>query len=186
VSTDAAIPHFRLVQAIATVVARKAGSGIERDDLVSVGTLAVLESLARFDASRGVPLAAFVRARIRGSMIDHLRQHGSLHRTRGGREWRWHQLDIDDDACHPTAGSTALDDITRGELGVMVEDCVASLPEDERAIVEHHDLGERPLNVVARELGLSPDRASKIRRRALCRMRRELRGPYVSKRGHNQ
>lgn len=46
---------------------------VELDDLISYGSIAMLEAEARFDASRGVPINAFVRIRVRGAIIDGVR-----------------------------------------------------------------------------------------------------------------
>ena len=43
------------------------------DDLVSVGVLGLMESVDRFDPSRGVPFETFARHRVRGAILDALR-----------------------------------------------------------------------------------------------------------------
>lgn len=46
---------------------------VERDDLISTGTLGLMEAVAAFDPSRGVKFETFCVQRIRGAMVDGLR-----------------------------------------------------------------------------------------------------------------
>ena len=48
--------------------------GCEHDDLVSIGYMAVLESLDRFDSSRGVTFRTYANRRILGAMQDEVRR----------------------------------------------------------------------------------------------------------------
>jgi len=47
---------------------------IEIDDLVSSGVVGLLDALDRFDASRGIKFRTYAEFRIRGAMLDHLRE----------------------------------------------------------------------------------------------------------------
>lgn len=47
---------------------------IEIDDLVSSGVVGLLDALERFDASRGIKFRTYAEFRIRGAMLDHLRE----------------------------------------------------------------------------------------------------------------
>jgi RNA polymerase sigma factor for flagellar operon FliA len=47
---------------------------VELKELLSAGSLGLLESLDHFDASQGVKLETFVESRIRGAMLDELRR----------------------------------------------------------------------------------------------------------------
>src|SRR3989440_9977686 len=46
---------------------------LEADDLVSYGTIGLINAIDRFDPSRGVRFEAFATVRIRGAVIDQLR-----------------------------------------------------------------------------------------------------------------
>ena len=46
---------------------------IEIDDLVSSGVVGLLDAFDRFDASRGIKFRTYAEFRIRGAMLDHLR-----------------------------------------------------------------------------------------------------------------
>jgi RNA polymerase sigma factor for flagellar operon FliA len=47
---------------------------IETDDLVSSGVVGLLDALDRFDASRGIKFKTYAEFRIRGGMLDYLRE----------------------------------------------------------------------------------------------------------------
>jgi RNA polymerase sigma factor for flagellar operon FliA len=47
---------------------------IETDDLVSSGVVGLLDALERFDTSRGIKFKTYAEFRIRGAMLDYLRE----------------------------------------------------------------------------------------------------------------
>ncbi|MEW6718861.1 MAG: FliA/WhiG family RNA polymerase sigma factor [Thermodesulfobacteriota bacterium] len=49
-------------------------SHIEADDLVSSGVLGLLDAMERYDASRGIKFRTYADFRIRGAMLDYLRE----------------------------------------------------------------------------------------------------------------
>lgn len=49
-------------------------SHIETDDLVSSGVLGLLDAMDRYDASRGIKFRTYADFRIRGAMLDYLRE----------------------------------------------------------------------------------------------------------------
>lgn len=65
--------HYGMVQAIARKLVTRLPSSVEVDDLISSGTLGLVEAADRFELGRGVPFEAFARSRIRGAMVDSLR-----------------------------------------------------------------------------------------------------------------
>jgi RNA polymerase sigma factor for flagellar operon FliA len=60
-------------------------TGVSPDDLWSVGALAVLEAVRRFDAAQGTKLESYVAYRVRGAMLDELRRLDRLPRRLRGR-----------------------------------------------------------------------------------------------------
>jgi len=67
------LDHYRMVESVARHIHSRLPSSVQLDDLVSVGTLGLIESIDRFDASRGVPFESFARHRVRGAILDALR-----------------------------------------------------------------------------------------------------------------
>jgi RNA polymerase sigma factor for flagellar operon FliA len=57
---------------------------IQVDDLIQVGLIGLSEALTRFEASQGVQFETFATQRIRGAMIDELRENDWM--SRGSRK----------------------------------------------------------------------------------------------------
>lgn len=68
------------VRQIAAQLRRRLPHHVEMDDLVSAGTLGLLQATQRFDAGRQVAFGAYATHRIRGAMIDSLRETDSVPR----------------------------------------------------------------------------------------------------------
>src|SRR5262245_31785912 len=54
-------------------LAQRLPTQVELDDLISVGTIGLIDAADRYRASTGVPFEAFARRRVRGAMLDALR-----------------------------------------------------------------------------------------------------------------
>ena len=65
--------HYTLVQRIARQIHSRLPQSVELDDLISVGVVGLIESIARYNPSRGVPFDTYARHRIRGAILDALR-----------------------------------------------------------------------------------------------------------------
>lgn len=65
--------HLGLVYHVARALARS-GVAVELDELVSAGTLGLIDAIANFDESRGLAFTTFAAPRIRGAMLDELRR----------------------------------------------------------------------------------------------------------------
>jgi RNA polymerase sigma factor for flagellar operon FliA len=66
--------HLALVGHIARETAARLPRHLDTDDLVGAGALALVQAAHAFDPSLGVPFARFAGTRIRGAMIDQMRQ----------------------------------------------------------------------------------------------------------------
>jgi RNA polymerase sigma factor for flagellar operon FliA len=69
-----------LVDIVARQMGRRLAAPITLDDLRSFGREGLLKAARTFDASRGVPFRRWANVRIRGAMIDGVRQWGGLPR----------------------------------------------------------------------------------------------------------
>lgn len=79
-SLDRFHAELDLVDLIARQVGRRVASSITLDDLRSFGREGLLQAARTFDESRGVPFRRWANVRIRGAMIDGVRQWGNLPR----------------------------------------------------------------------------------------------------------
>ena len=75
--------HLRLVHGCAIRVAKSARHTLEVEDLVSSGTLGLLQALESFDLTRGVAFSTYAMRRIHGAILDELRGRDWM--TRAGR-----------------------------------------------------------------------------------------------------
>jgi RNA polymerase sigma factor for flagellar operon FliA len=66
--------HLPLVGHLARETAARLPRHLDTDDLVGAGALALVQAANSFDPSLGVPFARFAATRIRGAMIDQMRQ----------------------------------------------------------------------------------------------------------------
>ena len=66
--------HLGLVYHVAQQLARARANDVELDDLVSAGTLGLIDAFEHFDTSRGLAFSTFAAPRIRGAMLDELRR----------------------------------------------------------------------------------------------------------------
>jgi RNA polymerase sigma factor for flagellar operon FliA len=69
-----------LVEAIARRIAREVGASAELADLVSYGREGLLDAARKFDPARGVPFRGYASFRVRGAIIDGVRQSARLPR----------------------------------------------------------------------------------------------------------
>jgi RNA polymerase sigma factor for flagellar operon FliA len=73
-----------LVRRLAHHMIAKLPPSVELDDLIQVGMIGLTEALARFEPSQGVQFETFASQRIRGAMIDELREGDWM--SRGSRK----------------------------------------------------------------------------------------------------
>jgi RNA polymerase sigma factor for flagellar operon FliA len=70
-----------LVKTIAAKVAQRLPPHIELDDLISAGTLGLIDAVDKFDRSRAVNLKKYAEIRIKGAILDELRSMDHVTRT---------------------------------------------------------------------------------------------------------
>jgi len=73
--------YLGLVHHVARQVAARVSDMVEVDDLVSAGTLGLVQALESFDLSRGLAFSTFAMRRIRGSILDELRSRDWVPRS---------------------------------------------------------------------------------------------------------
>jgi len=68
------LAHYPLVRTIASRMIRRFPASVDLDELVNVGALGLIDAVDRFDESRNVPFKAYAEIRIRGAIVDALRE----------------------------------------------------------------------------------------------------------------
>lgn len=72
--------HLELVEVIANRVAREVGTTLSHEDLVAAGQEGLFRAAQRYDAGREVPFRVYANYRIRGAILDWVRQNTRLPR----------------------------------------------------------------------------------------------------------
>jgi RNA polymerase sigma factor for flagellar operon FliA len=70
-----------LVNKVANRLAIGLPNNVDKDDLISYGRFGLLDALAKFDHTRGLQFETYAMWRIRGAMIDGLRENDWIPRT---------------------------------------------------------------------------------------------------------
>jgi RNA polymerase sigma factor (sigma-70 family) len=146
----------------------------EVDDLVSAGTVGLIEAADRFDARRGVPFANFAYSRVKGAVVDELRRlsEGRRNAVSGATfevslqapidgDRRLTFIDVIPDPQSPAPESAA-------EFGEVV-DAISMLPSREREMLGLYTAGHTVAEIAASQ-GCSESRASQIVLQARLRL----------------
>jgi RNA polymerase sigma factor (sigma-70 family) len=165
--------HLPLVRHIAARVLPK--GRVEMDDLVSAGTIALIEAADRYDPERRVSFATFAYPRIRGAIIDELPRlvesgadrYGppsplSLQAplaTDAGRRASWIDVAVDHSVPDPQR---------RAELSELLH-AIRELPRRERELLALAVAGSS-IGELARLSGCSEARISQVLTRARFRL----------------
>lgn len=78
---DLILQHFGMVQRVAARMSSRYPSSVEVDDLVSIGTLGLIDAANRFDAERNATFTSYALIRIKGAIVDELRKQDWVPRT---------------------------------------------------------------------------------------------------------
>ena len=73
--------HLPLVHHVARQVLRTLSVQVELDDLVSAGSVGLINAVESFDPSRGLAFSTFAAPRIRGAILDDLRKNDHVPRS---------------------------------------------------------------------------------------------------------
>jgi RNA polymerase sigma-B factor len=155
--------HLPLVRALAR---RYRGRGEDLEELVQVGSLALVKASGRFDPDRGVAFASFAAPAVEGEIRRHLRD-------RTGREIR--SVPGGTDAPERAAESVGDPESTgESDSRVLLEGGLRGLEERERRVVFlrfHADMTERQ---IARTIGISQAQVSRLLDAALAKLRAQF------------
>lgn len=157
-----------MVRHLAWTMASHIPPGVtEEDDLYQAGVIGLIQAAKSFDPARGLRFATHATWRVRGAMLDHLRDLDwvpRLARQRGEDVPRWLALPEGGVADHsdPTEGIRREDfwlEVTRGMIPV------------EREVIRLSYREGIPLWKIGAMLGFCEVNAGQIRRRALAHLR---------------
>lgn len=99
---------------------------VEEGDLISYGLIGLIEAIDRFDPNKGVPFETFAIKRIRGAVIDGLRQMGWIPRSAYQRA---KQLQETIETLEQRLGHSPSEEELADELGMTGEEYLAFVME---------------------------------------------------------
>ena len=171
------VRHLPLVRSIVYGL-RPRGATAEVDDLVSAGTVGLIEAVDRFDARRGVPFASFAYSRIRGAVVDELRRVSEWSRIGAAAATEEVSLQAPIDGDRSLTFIDVIPDPQSPEpesavhFGEVV-DAISTLPSREREILGLYTAGHTVAEIAAHE-GCSESRASQIVLQARLRLEQRV------------
>lgn len=163
------LAHLHRVRTIAVLVGRtNLPQGIEMDDLIQAGSIGLMEAVTRFNPEKGVQLDTFCAHRIRGAMLDLIRQRvgrrGKISRVAVPKdEFFYERLPSPD--LTPEQLSAARSALAR--LGWAI----GRLPKRQALIIRLLFFQEMRADAIAPLLGVHESRIAQLKREALLRLR---------------
>ena len=85
------VKYASLVKHIVDRFAMKLPSHVEKEDLISVGTIGLISAIERYDESRNVRFETFAQFRIRGAILDELRARDTVSRSSRSKDSKLEQ-----------------------------------------------------------------------------------------------
>ncbi len=117
---DALIRQYSpLVRRLAHHMMAKLPPSIQVDDLIQVGLIGLSEALTRYEATQGVQFETFATQRIRGAMIDELRENDWM--SRGSRKSQ-KEIEVALTKLEHKLGRTPTESEIAAELGMSLSD----------------------------------------------------------------
>jgi len=112
------LEHLTLVKAIAIRVHENLPVHVDLDDLVHAGVLGLFDAVEKYDAAKNVAFQSYAKHRIKGAILDSLRQLDWA-----SRDMRKRQKQVDTVTSDLTArlGRTPSENEVAGEIGVSME-----------------------------------------------------------------
>lgn len=123
--------NLNLVYHVARKMGHKGSGEIEFEELVSAGTMGLMDAIDKFEPERGLAFSTFAVPRIRGAILDELRRLDSVSRT-----VRRKQRDVDTarEELTATLGRLPNDDELADELDIDLETLWRWRQDMERAV----------------------------------------------------
>lgn len=165
---------------VAHVVKKYESSGEDMEDLISIGTIGLIKAIKTFNHERGVKLATYSARCIENEVLMHLRNIKKLRQEMSiydpiGIDKEGNEISLMDVL---TFDSEILEIIEARMQGQQIKDKLDALTAREREVVEMryglcNGLKETQRDI-ARKLGISRSYVSRIEKRAVSKLIREI------------
>jgi RNA polymerase sigma factor for flagellar operon FliA len=172
---------MKQVKAIARQTQRSVGRLFSLEDMIGYGLEGLVKAMAQFDPDRGVGFRAYAEQRIRGAILDGLRQESMVPR----RAFEAGVQRADDDAYECQVAQclefmpSPEESLLRAEEERALRDAIDDLPEHQEAVVQRHYQGGESLRDIAQDLGHTQDWGKKTLCAAREALRKRLDGHHV-------
>ena len=139
----------------------------DRDELLAVIRFAFWEAVGRYDKSRGVPVAGYLKAQLRYAAWNACAKHAHTEQRENGG---------DTDTLPLSAPPREQPDATydRNQLSRALHAALLTLPQRQRRVIYGLFFRQQTRGELARELHCTPQAISALKRRALDALRRKL------------
>ena len=185
---DRIIAHLNFARAVASRAIDPRCYGADREDLIAWGVLGLVQAAQRYRDDRGSSFCSYAARRVRGQILDALRERDPLTRSarrafRAAREVNAElpnpitEMSLDKclDAGYEPRPPLALQPGARGPRDPrwpMVERQLRALPAVERTVLAMSYGRGMTLKEIGRHVGLSESGVCRVRARALAKVRR--------------
>lgn len=176
---DMLVEHnLRLVVYIAR---RFQNTGIEMDDLISVGTIGLIKAVGSFSSDKNVKLATFASRCIENEILMYLRRTAKLKNEVSfdeplNTDWEGNELVLSD--VMGTDGDCVYKTIENGVETDLLQEALSRLNRREKEIVElRYGLNgaeEKTQKEVADMLGISQSYISRLEKKIIVRLKKEF------------
>jgi len=75
------LAHYPMVRQVAYRMVSRFPSCVEADDLVTIGTIGLIDAVDKFEESRSISFSAYARIRVQGAILDELRKEDWVPRS---------------------------------------------------------------------------------------------------------
>ena len=178
--------HLELVRIIALKLSRSLTRTVDVDDLISAGTIGLIDAASRYDRTRPSGFKSYAAIRIRGAMVDWLRTSDWLPRfmraavrrqesTMGVvsvndlHEDGFESLVTSEEHAHPAWYATE-----RAQKKRALTEAIGRLPAREREVLGLYYLEELTFRQIGTLYGFSEARACQIHAAAVAHLRTDL------------
>ncbi len=133
------LEYYPLVKSVAYRLVGRFPANVEVDDLINVGTLGLIDAIERYNPERQDSFKAYAEVRIRGAIIDELRQLDWVPRS---VRKRGHELEKVQRRLERTLGRPPTESEMARDLGLTLKEYQGRLRNDATAsVVSLEDLG---------------------------------------------
>lgn len=165
------------IRAMAHRLAFRLPAYLDAEDLISVGTIGLMDAMDKCDPSRKANFKAYAWFRIRGAMIDEIREMSFVPRSiyeSAITVGHHHMCNVEDTALTDTHMPDPLSyAISQCERNSIIQ-AISRLSERARAVITLYYYRDLTMKEIGRRLSLTEGRVSQIHSQAILKLREQV------------